>query len=100
MQKLLPEDNFWNILLTQLGLELIASLFYVVCGYLLFYLGMAWVGCDCGLGFHVCSRLRQKITLLQAHPTTHGGASICCYSKTFHADYLTWQNFRSRMPLT
>lgn len=48
----MPEDYFWNILLTEQGLELIASQFYVACGYLLFDLGMAGVGCGCGLGFH------------------------------------------------
>ena len=52
MEKLLPEDYFWNILLTEQGLELLASQFYVACGYLLFDLGMAGVGCGCGLGVH------------------------------------------------
>lgn len=54
----MPEDYFWNILLTEQGLELIVSQLYVACGYLLSYLGMAGgggvrVGCGCGLGFHV-----------------------------------------------
>lgn len=48
----MPEDYFWNILLTEQGLELLASQFYVACGYLLFDLGMAGVGCGCGLGVH------------------------------------------------
>lgn len=38
------EDNFWNLLLTEPGLELIASQFCVGCGCSLFYLGMAGWG--------------------------------------------------------
>lgn len=56
-EKLLLEDNFWNILLTEPGLKLIASQLYVACGCSLFYLGVAGVGCNCGLSFCVCFRL-------------------------------------------
>lgn len=97
MEKLLPGDYFWNILPTEQGLELITSQFYVGCGYLLFYLGMAGVGCGCGLGFLVYSRLHWKVTS-RLHPTTYCDVPICCILKAFHVDYLTWQNFRNGIP--
>lgn len=92
------EDNFWNLLLTEPGLELIASQFCVGCGCSLFYLGMA------GWGVTVVWVFMSALNFTGRSPPSGPTQPLIVmflfviFFKAFHIDCLTWPYFRNGMP--